>query len=72
MKLITERFVWPNINRAVRDWSRAYLQRQRAETHLHTNALLGKFLDHTPGSIMCTLIWLVPCSLHMVISTYSR
>ena len=45
MKLITKRFVWPNINRAVRNWARAYLQRQRAKTHRHTNALLGKFPD---------------------------
>nr|VZI06078.1 unnamed protein product [Spirometra erinaceieuropaei] len=36
VKLITDRFVWPNINRDVRRWTRSCLTCQRAKTHRHT------------------------------------
>ncbi|BHF84866.1 hypothetical protein SprV_1002801800 [Sparganum proliferum] len=36
VKLITDRFVWPNINRDVRRWTRSCLSCQRAKTHRHT------------------------------------
>ncbi|BHF76059.1 hypothetical protein SprV_0501915700 [Sparganum proliferum] len=35
VKLITDRFVWPNINRDVRRWTRSCLPCQRAKTHRH-------------------------------------
>nr|VZI41434.1 unnamed protein product [Spirometra erinaceieuropaei] len=43
VKLITDRFVWPNINRHVRRWTRSCLSCQRAKTHRHTITLPGTF-----------------------------
>ena len=34
--LITERFVWPGINRDIRQWTQSYLPCQRAKVHRHT------------------------------------
>nr|VZI22549.1 unnamed protein product [Spirometra erinaceieuropaei] len=42
-KLITDRFVWPNINRDVRRWTRSRLSCQRAKTHRHTITPPGTF-----------------------------
>nr|VZI36318.1 unnamed protein product [Spirometra erinaceieuropaei] len=43
VKLITDRFVWPNINRDVRRWTRSCLPCQRAKTHRHTITPPGTF-----------------------------
>ncbi|BHF72606.1 hypothetical protein SprV_0401567400 [Sparganum proliferum] len=43
VKLITDRFVWPNINRDVRRWTRSCLPCQRAKTHRHTITPSGTF-----------------------------
>ncbi|BHF77170.1 hypothetical protein SprV_0502027300 [Sparganum proliferum] len=43
VKLITDRFVWPNINRDVRRWTRSCLPCQRAKTHRHTTTPPGTF-----------------------------
>ncbi|BHF67170.1 hypothetical protein SprV_0301019500 [Sparganum proliferum] len=43
VKLITNRFVWPNINRDVRRWTRSCLSCQRAKTHRHTTTPPGTF-----------------------------
>nr|VZI27511.1 unnamed protein product [Spirometra erinaceieuropaei] len=43
VKLITHRFVWPNINRDVRRWTRSCLPCQRAKTHRHTITPPGTF-----------------------------
>nr|VZI16354.1 unnamed protein product [Spirometra erinaceieuropaei] len=43
VKLITDRFVWPNINRDVRRWTRTCLPCQRAKTHRHTITPPGTF-----------------------------
>ncbi|BHF58444.1 hypothetical protein SprV_0100139600 [Sparganum proliferum] len=43
VKLITDRFVWPNINRDVRRWTRSCLSCQRAKTHRHTTTPPGTF-----------------------------
>nr|VZI50019.1 unnamed protein product [Spirometra erinaceieuropaei] len=43
VKLITDRFVWPNINRDVRRWTRSRLSCQRAKTHRHTITPPGTF-----------------------------
>nr|VZI24985.1 unnamed protein product [Spirometra erinaceieuropaei] len=43
VKLITDRFVWPNINRDVRRWTRSCLSCQRAKTHRHTITPPGTF-----------------------------
>nr|VZI03560.1 unnamed protein product [Spirometra erinaceieuropaei] len=42
-KLIADRFVWPNINRDVRRWTRSCLPCQRAKTHRHTITPPGTF-----------------------------
>ena len=42
-KLITERFVWPGINRDVRNWTRTCLQCQKCKVHRHNKAPLGTF-----------------------------
>ncbi|BHF76736.1 hypothetical protein SprV_0501983500 [Sparganum proliferum] len=43
VKLITDRFVWPNINRDVRCWTRSCLPCQRAKAHRHTITPPGTF-----------------------------
>ncbi|BHF75883.1 hypothetical protein SprV_0501898000 [Sparganum proliferum] len=43
VKLITDRFVWPNINRDVRRWTRSCLPFQRAKTHRHIITPPGTF-----------------------------
>ncbi|BHF73781.1 hypothetical protein SprV_0401686400 [Sparganum proliferum] len=43
VKLIADRFVWPNINRDVRRWTRSCLSCQRAKTHRHTITPPGTF-----------------------------
>lgn len=42
-RLVTSRFVWPNINSDVRRWARTCLQCQRSKIHRHTSAPLGTF-----------------------------
>ena len=42
-RLITERYVWPNINRDVRQWTRTCVQCQRCKVHRHTCAPLSSF-----------------------------
>ena len=42
-RLITERYVWPNINRDVRQWTRTCLHCQRCKIHRHTSAPLSTF-----------------------------
>ena len=42
-RLVTSRFVWPNINSDVRKWAHSCLHCQRAKIHRHTTALLATF-----------------------------
>ncbi|PIK47816.1 hypothetical protein BSL78_15316 [Apostichopus japonicus] len=42
-KLITDRFVWPNINKDVRSWAKSCESCQRAKVHRHTTTPLGTF-----------------------------
>ena len=42
-RLITERYVWPSINRDVRQWTRSCLQCQRCKVQRHTCASLSNF-----------------------------
>ena len=42
-RLITERYVWPSINRDVRQWTRTCLQCQRCKVQRHTCAPLSNF-----------------------------
>ena len=44
-KLITERFVWPNINKDVRQWARTCQRCQESKIHRHVSAPLGTFLS---------------------------
>jgi hypothetical protein len=44
VKMVTERFVWRNINRDVRIWSQACLHCQRSKVHRHTRSPLGSFV----------------------------
>ena len=41
--LITSRYVWPNINKDVRKWTRCCIQCQKSKIQRHTTAPLGKF-----------------------------
>ena len=43
VKLITARFFWPNVRRAITNWARACLQCQRAKVQHHVRAPLGVF-----------------------------
>ena len=42
-RLVTQRFVWPSINRDVRKWTRCCLKCQQAKVHRHTMAPVGTF-----------------------------
>ena len=42
-KLITQRFVWPGINRDVRNWTRTCLECQRCKVNKHNKSPLGTF-----------------------------
>ena len=42
-RLITERFVWPCINKDVRLWAKSCIQCQRCKVHRHTKAPIGTF-----------------------------
>jgi cleavage and polyadenylation specificity factor subunit 1 len=42
-RLITDRYVWPNINRDVRQWTRTCLHCQRCKVQRHTSAPLSTF-----------------------------
>ena len=44
VRLISARFVWPNMNRDIRQWSRACLQCQRVKVGRHTKSPLGSFV----------------------------
>nr|VZI02162.1 unnamed protein product [Spirometra erinaceieuropaei] len=57
VKLLTDRFVWPNINRDVRRWTRSCLPCQRAKTHRHTITPPGTFPPLMHASVMCILTW---------------
>ena len=59
-RLVTSRYVWPGINKDVRDWTRICLQCQRAKVH-HTSTLQppsASFPLRTQDLLMCTLILL--------------
>ena len=43
IKLITERFVWPGINKDVRNWARSCQECQRCKILRHTSSPLGTF-----------------------------
>ena len=42
-RLITARYVWPNINQDVRNWAKCCLQCQKLKVQRHTASPLGKF-----------------------------
>lgn len=42
-KLVTARFVWPHINRDVRNWVRSCIPCQRVKIHRHTRSPCGTF-----------------------------
>lgn len=46
-KLITKRFVWPAINKDVKNWCRECIPCQKTKVQRHTVAPLGKFLAPT-------------------------
>lgn len=43
IKLVTERFVWPSVNKDCREWVRCCLDCQRAKVSRHVSAPLGTF-----------------------------
>lgn len=42
-KPVIDRFVWPHVNRDVRNWVRSWIPCQRVTVHCHTRALCGVF-----------------------------
>ena len=42
-RLVTSKYVWPNMNRDIRQWTRACLACQRSKVHLHTMSPIGNF-----------------------------
>ena len=42
-KLITARYIWPSINKDVRQWAQSCLQCQKTKVHQHTITPLGTF-----------------------------
>ena len=42
-RMVTARYVWPGINKDIRDWTRSCLQCQRAKVHQHTASPIGTF-----------------------------
>lgn len=42
-KLITERFVWPSINKDVREWTRNCIPCQRSKVTWHNSETIGNF-----------------------------
>ena len=42
--LVTERFVWPGINKDIHEWTRSCQKCQQAKIHHHTTSPLGTFL----------------------------
>ena len=42
-KMVVARYVWPGINKDVREWARTCVQCQRAKVHRHIRAPLGTF-----------------------------
>ena len=81
-RLVTSRFVWPSINRDVRNWARACLQCQRTKVHRHNTAPLGTFntpdarFDHVqyrPGRPPASITWLyLPAYLHRPFHAVAR
>ena len=47
LKLVSSRFVWHNMKKDVKEWTRACLSCQKSKVHRHTKAPLGTFLP--PG-----------------------
>ena len=43
-RLVTARYVWPSMNRDVRNWSRSCLSCQRSKVHRHTKTPLSRFM----------------------------
>lgn len=43
IKLVTERFIWPSINKDCREWARSCLACQRAKVTRHVSAPLGTY-----------------------------
>ena len=43
VKLITERFIWPNMRKELRLWSKQCLSCQRSKVHRHNRSPLGEF-----------------------------
>ena len=41
--LLNKRFIWPGINKDVRNWAKSCLSCQRAKVHRHTKSQLGTF-----------------------------
>ncbi|MES9975560.1 MAG: reverse transcriptase domain-containing protein, partial [Candidatus Thiodiazotropha sp.] len=48
VRLVTDRFVWRQVNKDVRHWARTCLACQRAKIHRHTHSPIGSFVP--PGA----------------------
>ena len=45
-QLVTSKYVWPNMNTDIRQWTRASLACQQSNVHLHTTSPTGHFRSH--------------------------
>lgn len=63
-KLISERYVWPGMQKEIRSWARACLACQQVKVHRHTNAPVGKFPSESPrlGHVHIDLVGPLPPS----------
>ncbi len=51
-KLITQRFIWPGINKDIREWTKSCIRCQRAKVNRHTVTPLGTFVSPDVDSII--------------------
>ena len=63
-KLISERFVWPNMNRDIRQWARTCQACQRSKVHRHTVSPIGSFSlpHHRFANVHIDLVGPLPSS----------
>ncbi|GFX52405.1 hypothetical protein TNCV_4324231 [Trichonephila clavipes] len=43
IKLMTEKFIWPNMKQEIREWARTCISCQKCKVHRHTKSKFGKY-----------------------------
>ncbi|CAH8625724.1 unnamed protein product [Heterobilharzia americana] len=70
VKLITDRYVWPKMNRDLRQWSRACLACQRSKVQRHILSPTGRFSHRMADLTIYTLTSLDHYLRQMVLATF--